>query len=153
MKLFYLTTMFAVMATLSSAAEAGWLTGKCKPDGCCDGATCAPCQSTCCPTVKNVKVKNHCWETECKQICVPRVQCPSIFSFFCKDNCDPCAAGIFKGKSLAGRCADVKCVKALKKVEYECDDCVVEWKVQCASPGCGKCCDGYGIQDGCCVIK
>lgn len=152
MKIYQATHALLLLLAMTISAEAGWLSGKCKPEGCCDNVSCAPCSYVCCPEVKQEKVKKYCWEVECVPVCVPKVKCP-LFSFFSKDKCDPCTDLDACGRPLSSLCADVKMVKKLKKVEYECEECVVEWKVQCVSNNCGKSCDGYGVPGSCTQIK
>ncbi len=152
MKLIQSAMLMSLLLALSTSVEAGIFSGKCKPAGCCDNVDCSPCSYTCCPTVKTEKVKKHCWETECKPVCIPKVQCP-LFNFFRKDKCDPCTEVDACGRPLSSLCAEVRMVKKLKKVEYECEKCVVEWNVRCVSPGCGKCCDTIGAPGGCCKIE
>lgn len=144
--------LFTLLLVMASEIEAGLFPGKCKPPGCCDHVECGPCGYACCPEAKTEKVKKHCWETECEAICVPRVQCP-LFNFFRKDKCDPCTELDASGRPLSSLGSDVRMVKKLKKVEYECEKCVVEWKVQKVSPGCAKCGAGTGAPGDCCKIK
>ncbi|TWT59011.1 hypothetical protein KOR42_23990 [Thalassoglobus neptunius] len=138
----------ALIVSASSQATAGNFLGACKPTGCCETVNCPPCQLVCCPETKAEKVKKHCWEIECEPICVPRVRCP-LFDFFRKDQCDQCDAMSANGGSYCNRCADVKMVRKLKKVEYECEKCVVEWKVHRVPVSAGKCCDGAPPALGC----
>ena len=145
-------SLLLMMIALSSTSEAGFFRGKCKPTGSCDSVSCAPCNYTCCPEVKTVKVKKHYWETECEPICIPKVQCP-LFRFFRKSNCDSCTDAPFNGCSLRGRCAEVRVVKKLKKVSYETEKCVVQWNVRCVSSGAGKSCGSCGATGSCCQIK
>ena len=152
MKIIQSLAVMCVLLSYTSSVEAGFFNGKAKPAGCCDNARCEPCSYTCCPEVKTVKVKKYCWEVECKPVCIPKVNCP-LFSFFRKDNCDPCTELDACGRPLSSLCAEVRTVKKLKKVDYECEKCVVEWKVQCTTPGCGKCCDGFGVPGSCCQVK
>ncbi len=152
MRLFKYLPLLSLLIALSSTSEAGIFGGKCKPTGSCDTVACAPCHYTCCPELKTVKVKKHCWETECEPVCIPRVQCP-LFNFFRKTDCDPCTEILFNGRSLNGRCADVRVVKKLKKVSYECEKCVVEWNVRCVSSRAKKSCDGISVSGSCCQMR
>ncbi len=139
----YLPIVVLLLFTVQTS-DAGCF-GSCKPQGYCNSA-CSPCQLVCCAEVKTEKVKKHCWEVECEHICVPRVQCP-LLNCLTGNTCeDPCSSRNLLGKCIGKLCGDVKCVRKLKKKEYECEKCVVEWSVKCAS-GCGSC---TGCQKPCC---
>jgi hypothetical protein len=98
----------AVMAL----ARAGGIQGHGCPE--CGCAVCRPVQVP-------VKEKQHCWEVECKQICIPAVRWPW------ESCCEP------------PRCGKVKTVKVLKKVEYECTKCGYKWEIQAVDCcPCGK---------------
>lgn len=144
-----------------SSAEAGivdsflQLTGRstkadCAPTTTCDAATlngcpqctpangtCCPDHYTCCPEVKSEKVKKSCWQTECEPVCIPPVRCP-LFDCFRQDHCDPCAGPLFGGRFLSGSCGKIRVVNKLKKVDYECEKCAVEWHARCKTP-CDRC--------------
>lgn len=152
MKTIYHVAIFSLMLCAVSQVEAGLFSGKCKPAGSCDSVQCDSCRYVCCPEVKTEKVKKHCWETECKPVCIPKVRCP-LFDFFRKDKCDPCTALDANGRSLSGACAEVRMVKKLKKVEYECEKCVVEWNVRLVSNGCSKGCTFDSQPGSCCRIE
>ena len=80
----------------------------------------ADCEVTkvCRPEVKTEKVVKKGWDVECKQICIPPVNCPL---FGC------CGA----------RCGRVIAVKKLKPDQLECGErCVVEYKLVDACPKC-----------------
>lgn len=152
MNLMVRLTFCAMLFCLASDVQADIFRGKLKPAGCCETANCAPCSYACCPEVKTEKVKKHYWETECKPVCIPKVHCP-LLDFFRKDKKDPCTSQDACGRPLNSLCAEVRMVKKLKKVEYECEKCVVEWNVRCVSTGCAKACDSYGNPAGCCQTK
>jgi hypothetical protein len=72
----------------------------------------------CVPQAVTLKTKKHCFEVECKDICIPAVKGP----------CAPCCE--------APRCGRVRTVKVLKKVEFECEHCGYKWQVHsvCDAP-------------------
>ena len=79
------------------------------------GCHCCPeCDNPVCqPTPVTVKVSKHCWEVECKQICIPAFKGPWA----------PCCE--------EPKCGRVRTVKILKKVPYECEKCGYKWEVKC----------------------
>ena len=108
----------------------------------CDGGS--DCQ-TCCPNcqlkISLEDVKKHCYEVECKTVCIPRVNFPwqvSKCKTGCCDGCCTCCPEPCKG-------AKVKTVRVLKKYEYECKRCKYKWTPQC----CG--CDQGGRTNGGCA--
>lgn len=82
---------------------------------CCPDCGC----TVCVPEPTLLKTKQHCFEVECKDICIPAVRGP----------CAPCCQ--------EPACGRVRTVKVLKKVEYECQHCGYKWQVQkiCDQPG------------------
>lgn len=156
------TALVLLTLALPAAASAG--SGPCS-DGCAQvGDYCCPqpgCR-TCVPECRTVKETRHCWCTECEEICIPPVQLPCCRCLFggaaangcnagggcCESGCtgcpsccqrDCCKDGLLQ--RLFRRCAGcrTRCVKVLKKHEYDCQTTDVEWKVQCC--GTGGCCD------------
>lgn len=84
--------------------------------------TCPQCDcKVCVPTPETIKEKKHCWEVECKDICIPHFKWPW------ESCCTP------------PKCGKVKTVKVLKKVEYECEKCGYKWNVMSTGCGCGEC--------------
>jgi hypothetical protein len=84
------------------------------------GHACPECGCAICRPVETMlKEKKHCWEVECKQICVPAARWPW------EKCCEP-------------RCGKVKTVKVLKKVEFECEKCGYKWEIHGAGCACGK---------------
>ena len=84
--------------------------------------TCPSCHSkACCPEPTEITVENHCWEVECKDICIPKFKWPW------DSCCEP------------PKCGKVRTVKVLKKVEKECKECGYKWTVK--DVGCRKACD------------
>lgn len=67
----------------------------------------------CCPTPEVKKEQKHCYEVECKDVCIPCFKGP------CAPCCEP------------PRCGRVRTVKVLKKVEYECERCGYVWNIKC----------------------
>jgi hypothetical protein len=103
------------IASTSSLALAGIFGGGdcCCPD--CGHKVCQPKQET-------IKEKKHCWDVECKDICIPKAKWPW------ESCCEP-------------KCAKVKTIKVLKKVEYECEKCHTKWEVLscgCQDGNCAK---------------
>jgi hypothetical protein len=84
------------------------------------GHDCPHCGcGVCMPVETVVKERKHCWEIECKQVCVPGIKWPW------DKCCEPPRSG------------PVKTVKVLKRVEYECEKCGYQWEIQAA--GCKTC--------------
>jgi hypothetical protein len=81
----------------------------------CPLCGCAVCR----PVETIVKEKKHCWEVECKTICIPAIRWPWT------DCCQP-------------PCGKAKTVKVLKKVEYECARCGYEWELQAVECQCSE---------------
>ena len=133
-------------------------------DGCgCSKATegchscCEGCMLICSPECKTVKEKKHCWDVECEPVCIPKVRCP-LFNLFgfgsgasaCCDSCgDQFCNGNCNGNCQQASCGKIRVVRKLKKVEYQVEKTVVEWKVKRCALECGKCCDGCA-PIGCC---
>ena len=83
--------------------------------GNCD--CCPDCgDKVCHPTWVEKSVKKHCYEVECKDICIPGLTLP-----WSKD-CKP-------------KCGRVITVKVFKKKEYECKTCGCKWEIK---GGCAK---------------
>jgi hypothetical protein len=91
--------------------------------GCGCHVQCPECHHFCKLTVDKEKVAHHCWEVECKPVCVPRVH----FPWEC--GCPP-------------KCAKVIYVNVLKKEEYECEQCRYTWTPELAEcrSGCATEC-------------
>ena len=103
--LFCLLTLAATI-TFVAPGQAGH--GCDGADGCGCHVQCPSCHHYCKLSVDKEKVKNYCWEVECKPVCVPRVH----FPWEC--GCPP-------------KCAKVIHVNVLKKKEYECEECKYTW--------------------------
>ena len=81
------------------------------------GHDCPECGHKICHPVPTVtKVKKHCFEVQCKDICIPGIKGPHR----------PCCE--------EPPCGRVRTVKVLKKVEFECEQCGYKWDVPAA--GC-----------------
>lgn len=103
-----LVAAFAIVGLAVTWASADqWAPRGCPECGC----------KTCVATPETTKVKKHCWEVECKDICIPRFRWPW------ESCCEPA-------------CARVKTVKVLKKKEYECEKCGYKWTVQSVCEPC-----------------
>lgn len=124
-------------AALAGCGEGGCADDCCLQDGCSDGC----CEKTCVLKPEVVQEEKHCWCTESKEICIPKVVCPwdkggsglTLFSWLkkgkkgssCCDTtgcCDPYGQG----------CCDQPCSADCKKDPCGCDPCA------CALPRCGK---------------
>ncbi len=97
----------------------------------CD-STCATCRSK----VETEKVEKTCFETECKQICVPKV----TFPWQKHHTAHSCDSGCCDAEHCAPKYGRVINVNTLKKRKYECEKCVHKWVIE---PG-AACCEGRG---------
>jgi hypothetical protein len=80
------------------------------------GVCCAQCgQKICCPEVDEKDVTKSCWNTECKEVCVPPIRLPW-------DRCCTLACG-----------GIVRTINVLKETEYKCKEKTYSWKPVCAS--------------------
>ena len=132
--------LFMVAAALSWTPQLQAGHGCAGSDGCGCHVECPQCHHYCKLSVDKEKVKNYCWEVECKPICVPRVH----FPWEC--GCPP-------------KCAKVIHVNVLKKKEYECEACKYTWtpvpeecptcgsQAGCCDSGCAACDMGCGAAD------
>lgn len=92
---------------------------------CCDQANGACGSSSYCSRgckycqlhVETLKVKKHCYNIECKDICIPPVRFPWQ-------------------KCCELKCGKIKTVRVLKKHEYKCDKCGYKWTVECSCNAC-----------------
>ena len=90
---------------------------------CCCRVQCPCCKHICKLSIEESADTKHCWQIECKPICIPHVTFPW------QSCCSP-------------KCATLKYVRTLKRVEYECPACKYEWTAE-PRPCCGPCeCDG-----------
>jgi hypothetical protein len=81
---------------------------------------CPECgHKACCPVPVTLKEKKHCYQCECKDICIPGIKSPFA------PCCEP------------PKCGRVRTIKVLKKIEYECEKCGYQWDVK--SVGCDCC--------------
>lgn len=99
---------------VATAALAGH--GPCQKCPQCDNKVCVP-------TPETKKVKKHCWDVECEDICIPAIRWPW------QSSCSPPS------------CGKVKTVKVLKKVEYECEECGYTWDIKTVGCSCHGGCD------------
>lgn len=99
----------------------------------CD-VTCTHCgREFCYPVPKEVTVSKHCWEVECKRVCIPAVRFP--WERWFGGGCDGCDAGC---DSCRPRCGRVRWVRVLKKRKYDCKKLGCDWIV---NPVCDSCLD------------
>jgi hypothetical protein len=92
---------------------------------CCDKPCCPPrcpnCKAYCKFEWDKSPEEKYCWCIECKPICIPKITFPW------QSCCDP-------------KCAKLKWVNVLKKVEYECPNCKCKWTaVEVPCKQCGQC--------------
>lgn len=110
------------LASMSYAQAESCLKGTCD-HGCCE-AECPCCQYFCkhvCKLTKETEdEKKHCWNVQCKPICIPKIRFPW------EKCCQP------KGATL-------KYVHVLKKHEYKCPSCKYVWTPVCKE--CNSCDD------------
>ena len=93
---------------LSSAAAGPFKAGHCCPE----------CHAICVPTPEQQTEKKHCWQVECRAVCIPAIKWPW----------QPCCE--------EPKCGKVRTVKVLKKVEYQCEHCGYKWEVRSAGCQC-----------------
>lgn len=87
-----------------------------KADGLAHGrAWCPHCGEACYPTVTKGKETKHCFNTETKPICIPKVRFPWESGGKGKDGC------------AEPKCGRTKYVNVLLKHEYECSVCKYSW--------------------------
>jgi len=116
--------LLAAFSARPQAAQAGNHHGchSCPDCGC----------KTCRVERETIKEKKHCWEIECKDVCIPKFKWPW------EDCC------------CLPECGRVRTVKKLKKVEYECEKCGYKWTIEQVCNGCGQCGQcGPGGDGGC----
>jgi hypothetical protein len=105
---------------------------------------CPKCHHACEFSIEPEKVTKDCYEVECKTICIPCVVFP-----WQKSHCDHGKGGKHgKGGCFAHNGAKSKCVRVLKKYEYECERCKCKWTpVGGKKSGCGSV-KAYEIEGG-----
>jgi hypothetical protein len=88
---------------------------------------CPRCNVVCVPSQEIEKEKKTAFDVSCKWICVPKIHFPW----------EPCCKP---------KCAWVRKVKVLEKIEYECPKCKYKWTAVCNCPSCptGRCPHSYG---------
>ncbi len=143
----FLRTLLAAALMLAPVAllQAGGHGGA--GDGCCE-VQCPQCRHICKFTVDTDKEAKHCYKSECKPVCIPRVVFPwqkkscSTCSSCSGAGCDSCAGGCCNSGGPCG-CATgcekpdcttcnngarIRYVNVLKKYEYECEVCKYKWE-------------------------
>ncbi len=116
-------------AAAQQTTEAGQTTWECGRD-------------VCCLKMEQEQVTKHCWDVECKKICVPPITFPwegsglSLFKGFGK-SCS-CKEGRCP-KCTTRRCGKVRSIRVLKREQYEVTKCQCKWEVR-RLPACR--CDG-----------
>jgi hypothetical protein len=121
-----------VLAALT-IAQAGERPNAC-PEACPEAChvKCPRCDNICHVTVGLEKVKRHCYDVECKTICIPRITFP--WQIACGTRCDTCCDSPGMCCPEPANSAKLRTVRVLKKFEYECERCKYTW-----SPTCGEC--------------
>jgi len=142
------TILCQLAAALLIAAFTLW---HCSGDQPVQAATCdSTSHGSCCPhcllTIDKKKIKKHCYDVQCKKICIPRISFP--WQKGCENGCDlPCSCCPTPPNG-----AKTRTVRVLKKFEYECERCQYKWTPVCASCGNGDCgCNAQGCADGQCA--
>ena len=91
--------------------------------------------ATCRVRVETEKVEKTCFETECEQICIPRVTLPWLK----RHPNGGCDSGCCDAELLcAPECGRVITVNTLKERTYECEQPVCKWTIEAG------CCDECG---------
>ena len=150
----------ASLVAVALLAEAGDGSGGKHKGGC--RARCPSCDCLCTLSVSVEQATKHCYEVECKTICIPRVVFPwqkkdcgkgKNFGDGSGNNCGSgkvCSKCRGKGCSVccsrANNGAKVKCVRELTKFEYECPECKYKWTP--SANICGCCGGGSAMPDG-----
>jgi hypothetical protein len=106
------------------------------PAATCDSASSDSCCPQCQLEVDKSKIKEYCYDVQCKTICIPRITFP--WQKGCENGCDaPCSCC-----PIPPNGAKIKTVRVLKKFEYECEKCKYKWTPECVSGSNGDCgCD------------
>lgn len=174
-------------ATLMSAALAATMAFCCGPahadcdflkPSCSDRDCCGSCEPVwlCCQgQPKSVKTTRHCYDVECKYVCIPPVTLPECCWFGkscdcsggdcaegcdagcgndCGEDCTECPSpGLFRRLCAKFTDCRIRKVHRMKKQEHDQQECVWEWKVvRMAPPGGDKCCDdSCGPPVSCCA--
>jgi hypothetical protein len=93
-------------------------------------AVCSRCSEKVCVTfVMPATETKTCWDVECEEVCIPAVRCP--WHHCSEGECDNCGSAQLPG------CGEIRGVRKLKQVEYECDTCRYEHRIVCRCPNCG----------------
>lgn len=164
----------ALLCVGGSMADGGLFNrGSSCGDSCSDECSMQSCCASdyyCKCDPKEVDIKQHCFETECKPMVIPAVKLPcckcKLKSLFggrcgndsgcrgcgdggCSDSGSRCTGGLLsKLCSNLTKCK-VRCVNTYKKKEYKCGKkCVCEWS---AEPKCGGCGSGAPCAADCCA--
>ena len=91
----------------------------------CDA--CPDCnQKVCTATPKETTIDRHCYEVECKEICIPTPRFPW---------------GKTKKRCQGPRCGRTRMIRVMKKVNFECKSCGCTWEITSVS-GCDSADDG-----------
>ena len=94
-------------------------------------------EKVCCTYAKPGEETKHCWEVECKEVCIPAVRFPWE-CWGAKDKTQCVDDGFCLSRWLPIKCGKVKTVRVLKKVEYKCPKCEYEHRIECRVP-CADC--------------
>ncbi|MCA9173698.1 MAG: hypothetical protein KDB14_04355 [Planctomycetales bacterium] len=127
----------AALIAMTSILQAG---------DCLSSLRCPHCREVCHPKVSKEEVKKHCWDIDCKKVCVPRVTFPWQI---CKTQaCCGCGDPKCKGGCpQPARCGRVRTIHVLKKIEYKCEHCKYTWEVDECKCQSGNCNSGACVQN------
>lgn len=117
-----LKMLLACSSAMLFAAAATTMAGDQHGHGPTNGAhgnqvCCPACNYVCEFSATKTKEEKHCYEVDCKPICIPRVTFPWEKGHG-QGKCGDCSPA---------RCAQVKVVKVLEKHTYECSRCKCKW--------------------------
>jgi len=128
---------FALSIVLMNLGVGSALAGEgcCKPQGSCE-RPCEPCRRFVCrPYMSLETVTKTCFETECKQICIPKVTFP--WQERCAaDRCGRSCGDV--STSCVPKCGKVVTVNTLKVRDYQCERWVCRWEIEetCCTGDC-----------------
>lgn len=118
--------------------------GKLSKPNCTSCDHCPRCKTRCRAEVTKEDVKKHCFEVECKTICIPKVTFPWQLHKLVGKNCcqDSCSC------PPPAKCAKTRKVHVLVKHEYTCPECKYKWTPcrDCSQGNCSGCCDEPAVE-------
>jgi hypothetical protein len=127
-----------VMWLVASAPSLEAANGNCATSKHGRHVRCPSCHNDCVLSVSMDETTKHIYDVECETICIPRV----VFPWQKRDavrRCG-CGEGCAGGQGCcptANNGAKTRCVRKLKKYEYQCPKCKYEWNPRaCGSSAC-----------------